>query len=112
MTSPILSPPNADATVEQLPRRSKLDFIIFYGVFGLLLFSPLAFGAVEPWSIFILEWGATLLFILWIVTQVKARELSVIGNPLFPPMLVFATYPLAALPWTMTPVDGCATAGF
>ena len=90
MTSPILSPPNADATVEQLPRRSKLDFIIFQGVFGLLLFSPLAFGAVEPWSIFILEWGATLLFILWIITQVKARELSVIGNPLFPPMLVFA----------------------
>jgi O-antigen ligase len=90
MTSPILSPPNnIDASVEELPRRSTLDSVIFQGVVGLLLFGPLAFGAVEPWAIFVLEWGAALLFALWIITQVTSRELLVIGNPMFPPLLVF-----------------------
>ena len=59
-------------------------------MFGLLLFGPLAFGAVEPWSIFILEAGAALLLGLWIVRQTLTGELSVTGSPLFAPMLVFA----------------------
>jgi O-antigen ligase len=90
MTSPTLRPLEADATVEQLPRRSTLDSVIFCGVFGLLLFNPLAFGAVEPWSIFILEWSASLLFVLWALRQAKSGELLVVWNPLFPPILIFA----------------------
>jgi hypothetical protein len=83
MTSPTLRPLEADATVEQLPRRSTLDSVIFCGVFGLLLFNPLAFGAVEPWSIFILEWSASLLFVLWALRQAKSGELLVVWNPLW-----------------------------
>jgi O-antigen ligase len=56
----------------------------------LLLFNPLAFGAVEPWSIFILEWSASLLFVLWALRQAKSGELLVVWNPLFPPILIFA----------------------
>jgi O-antigen ligase len=56
----------------------------------LLLFNPLAFGAVEPWSIFILESSASLLFVLWALRQVKSGELLVVWNPLFPPILIFA----------------------
>ena len=56
----------------------------------MLLFGPLAFGAVEPWSIFVLEAGAALLLMLWIIRQVSSGELSVTGNPLFAPMLAFA----------------------
>ena len=55
-----------------------------------MLFGPLAFGAVEPWSIFVLEAGAALLLMLWTVRQAASGELSVTGNPLFAPMLVFA----------------------
>jgi hypothetical protein len=69
---------------------STLDPVIFYGVFALLLFGPLAFGAVEPWSIFILEAGAALLLLLWAIRQIASGELSVVGNVLFAPMLVFA----------------------
>jgi O-antigen ligase len=69
---------------------SALDPVIFYGVFVLLLFGPLAFGAVEAWSIFILEAGAALLLLLWTVRQATSGELSVLGNALFAPMLVFA----------------------
>ena len=68
---------------------STLDRTIFYGVFILLLFGPLAFGAVESWSIFVLEAGAALLSILWTIRQAVSGELSVTGNATFAPMLVF-----------------------
>jgi O-antigen ligase len=45
---------------------------------------------MEPWSIFILESGAALLFVLWAIRQANSGELLVVWNPLFPPMLVFA----------------------
>ncbi len=85
----MLTAPVTDAAL-QPARASAPDPVVLYGVFGLLLFGPLAFGAVEPWSIFILEAGAALLLVLWTIRQVASGELSVSGNPLFAPMLVFA----------------------
>jgi len=67
-----------------------LDQITFYGVFGLLGFASLAFGAVEPWAIFVLECGVMLLVVLWLVSQAKLGELRISGNPLFAPIAVFA----------------------
>src|SRR2546422_3969552 len=66
-----------------------LDPIIFYGAFGLLLFGPVAFGATEPWSIFLLEAGSALLFLMWIIRQAQAGEVMVSSSPLFAPMLSF-----------------------
>jgi O-antigen ligase len=63
--------------------------VVFYGVFGLLGFAPLAFGAVQPWAIFLLESGATVLFVVWLVSQTKSGELKVFEHPLFAPMAVF-----------------------
>jgi O-antigen ligase len=77
--------------------RSLLDPTLFYGVFGLLLFGPLAFGAVEVWSISILQLGAGVLFALWAARQVAAGELEIINNPLFLPMLFFALLILGQL---------------
>jgi O-antigen ligase len=54
------------------------------------LFGPLAFGGVEPWSIFILETGAALLFALWAIQQARSNEIRISVSPLFPPMLAFA----------------------
>jgi O-antigen ligase len=89
----VTSPLPLTLTVESSsPRsfRSKLDQVLLYGVIGLLLFGPLAFGAVETWSISIMQAGTGLLFALWAARQVAAGELEVVGNPLFLPMLVFA----------------------
>jgi O-antigen ligase len=69
---------------------SILDQVIFYGIFGLLGFAPLAFGAVQPWSIFIFESGAAVLFVLWLVSQNELGEVRVLESPLFTPMAVFA----------------------
>jgi len=60
-----------------------------YGVVSLVLFGPLAFGVVEPWSISIIEVGAAMLFALWGVRQVISGEFEIRSNPLFGPMLLF-----------------------
>jgi O-antigen ligase len=69
---------------------AKMESVLLYGVFGLLLFGPLAFGAVEPWSIFAMEAGATALFLAWMGSQVLEGAIKVRWNPLFLPMAAFA----------------------
>ena len=87
--SDVAGAPVTDGGVQPV-RVAAANPVVFYGVFGLLLFAPLAFGAVEPWSIFILEAGAALLLLLWTYRQAASGELSVAGSPLFAPALVFA----------------------
>jgi O-antigen ligase len=67
----------------------QLNSVLFYATFGLLIFGPIAFGAVEPWSIFLLETGAVLLTILWFATQWLNGEVSVQWNAAFLPMAGF-----------------------
>ncbi len=69
--------------------RASVDSILLYATFGLLMFGPLAFGAVEPWSIFILETGSVLLALLWLLKQGLNGELTIQWNPLFLPMAGF-----------------------
>lgn len=76
---------------------SRLGSVLLYGTFGLLMFGPIAFGSVEPWSMFTLETGATLLVLLWLAKQWIDGELKVKGNPLFLPMAVFALLIIAQL---------------
>lgn len=64
---------------------------ILYGVFAVLLIAPLAFGAVEPWAIFLLETSAGVLFVLWMRQQLRGDELRIHWNPMFGPMLAFAS---------------------
>src|SRR5207245_292166 len=49
-----------------------------------------AFGAVEPWSIAILQMGAVILFLLWSSRQYLAHVISLRGSPLFFPISFFA----------------------
>lgn len=72
------------------PVSSRLEQIILYGVFGELMFGPLAFGAVEPWSLLIVQLGAVVLFVLWAVMQAQSGELRISANPVFAPMLSLA----------------------
>lgn len=68
---------------------ADIPVVVLYGTFGLLMFGPLAFGAVEPWSIFIVETGAVLLTLLWLAHQWINQEISIVWNPLFLPMAAF-----------------------
>jgi O-antigen ligase len=68
---------------------SRVGSVLLYGTFALLLFGPLAFGAVEPWSIFVVEAGSAGLFLLWIGKQLLTGEISIRRNSLFGPMAIF-----------------------
>jgi O-antigen ligase len=63
--------------------------VLLYGVFGLLLFGPLAFGAVEPWSILVVQVATSALFLIWIFKQTLDQQINVRWNPLFAPMIAF-----------------------
>jgi O-antigen ligase len=88
--SPVLLAPLTDLSAELRLSRSRLDSVILYGTVGALLFGPLALGAVEAWSTFVLEAGAALLWVVWALWQAKSGELRVLGSPLFAPMFAFA----------------------
>lgn len=83
-------------------KKWRTDSVVLSGAFGLLLFGPLAFGAVEPWAIFVLETGSVLLFALWTWKHAVAGELVVRDHPLFLPVLAFATLILVQLVFGFT----------
>jgi len=97
VTSSILVAAEPTLVSRRTFKPSRVDSVVFYGIIGLLLFGPLAFGAVEPWSIFILEFGASLLFLVWMIQQIRSSALRVTRNPLFLPMFVFASLILVQL---------------
>jgi O-antigen ligase len=61
-----------------------------WGTFGLLMFLPLAFGTVEPWSIFVMQATAASLLMAWIIQRTRSGILELVANSLFWPMLAFA----------------------
>src|ERR1700754_2661455 len=78
-------------------RAAQIDSVLLYGTFGLLMFGPVAFGAVEPWSIFILESGSVFLGLVWLAKQWMSEEIDVLWNPLFLPMSAFGVLILTQL---------------
>jgi O-antigen ligase len=83
--------PTNIAEVHRRERSAHAENALLYGIFGLLLFGPLAFGAVEPWSIFVLEAGSAALFLMWIGKQALLDgRIKVSWNPIFFPMGMFA----------------------
>jgi O-antigen ligase len=89
--------PKSTTESHRRERATQAGTALLYGVFGLLLFAPLAFGAVEPWSIFLVETCSAALFLLWIGKQVLEGEMKVRWNPLFLPMAVFGLLILSQL---------------
>src|SRR5256885_2062475 len=78
-----------EKAAEVRAHHSRLNELIAYSTVGLLLFSPLAFGAVEPWAIFILESVTAVLFALWAIGQTRSEQFKITSIPIFAPMLCF-----------------------
>jgi len=85
------------ATIAKVSRLRLSSTALLTGACAVLLLGPLAFGAVEPWSIFALEVCATLLLAGWASRQWIHRELDVYGNVLYLPMAAF--FALVLLQW-------------
>jgi O-antigen ligase len=71
--------------------------VLLGGAGSVLLLAPLAFGAVEPWSIFALEACAVMLFAAWGVRQYINHQLDAANNAVYLPMAAFLV--LAVLQW-------------
>ncbi len=81
---------NKDAAeVSPEVRSAQLGTLLLYGTFALLMFGPLAFGAVEPWSIFVVEIAAVILSAVWLSKQWLDGHINILWNPLFLPMAAF-----------------------
>lgn len=62
---------------------------ILYGICFLSIITAVAFGGEPPWAVLMLRSGAAVLFIVWLLVQIKTG-LRVNKNPLFAPMMAFA----------------------
>lgn len=69
----------------------RISAVLFYGLFATLMLGPAAFGAVEEWAISVLEAISVLLALLWLAKQCMEDEITLLWNPLFPPMAAFGT---------------------
>ncbi|HET6177412.1 MAG TPA: O-antigen ligase family protein [Candidatus Sulfotelmatobacter sp.] len=74
---------------DQRARSVRLGNILLYGTFAVLMFGPVAFGAVERWSMFVLEASSVLLTLVWLAKQWTDGELQIRWNPLYVPMAGF-----------------------
>jgi O-antigen ligase len=63
--------------------------MVWFGTLGLLLLGPLAFGATEPWSQFVLEFAAACLLVLWAMREAWSTVFTIRWAPALTPMLVF-----------------------
>jgi putative inorganic carbon (HCO3(-)) transporter len=65
---------------------------IFLLVLFILIFSPLAFGAVRPWAQGPILLAVGLATLLWVIRILAAREVPAVLSPLGAPVLVLGTY--------------------
>jgi O-antigen ligase len=83
------------APVAKVSQPRLTNNVLLVGSCAVLLAAPLAFGAVEPWTIFALEACATLLMGLWAFRQWMNLEIQVFDNPIFRPLAAFFLVVLA-----------------
>ena len=65
------------------------DELLFLLLSALLIFGPLAFGAVEEWSMLVLQAGATLLLCIWALREAAVRQLFLPAFSLWQPLVLF-----------------------
>ncbi|MFB3916270.1 MAG: O-antigen ligase family protein [Terriglobales bacterium] len=71
---------------------SWLHTVRIVGLCLLLMFTILAYGAVESWSLFLLQAGAATLFVLWAIEQVLRDTIEISPNPFYLPLLGFGIW--------------------
>jgi O-antigen ligase len=80
-----------------VPSHAHIERILAACLFGafcsVLIFGPLALGAVQNWAIAVLEAAAAAIFLIWMAWRLAATgtaaQIKIRWNPLFAPMLAF-----------------------
>jgi O-antigen ligase len=90
VTSPFALPEFPIEAVQPRPDGVPSDSRVFFSLAGLLMFGPLAFGAVDPWAIFIVELASAILLLVWALRQLQSPTVNIRWSPLFPSMFALA----------------------
>ena len=72
-----------------------MDRLAFASFVVLLMFGPMAFGAVEAWPQFTLRTAAALLLLLWVARQLLDERITVIWSSIFVPVSLFGLLVIA-----------------
>lgn len=83
-TSTLVLSPSGNRT------RQILNWTLVAGICSVLGFGPLAFGAVQPWSIGALEVAVSFLIVIWAAQETANGGFHIITNQLYIPMALFA----------------------
>ena len=79
--------------------RKKMDWWCERGilllVLGMIVFAPLAFGAVDEWAFLVVQALSTVVFILWAARLWLSRRGKILWPPLAWVVLVFVVYAIA-----------------
>lgn len=68
--------------------------IVLWGICSLVVFAPLAMGAVSTWAYTTILIASLLLFLVWIVGEVRGGQIEIPKNPLFLPAAIFGLFVL------------------
>ena len=82
----------ADSVALESPAPSEpggRPWAVAAGLGATLVFAILAFGAVQEWSTFVFEAGASVLFLIWARKQWNSGQVQLSKNPLYTPALFF-----------------------
>jgi O-antigen ligase len=96
MSSALATQPEPTPVVKPAPPRLTSTSILMGGC-AVLLFAPLAFGAVESWAVFVLEASSMALLLVWAYRQWSNLQLDVTDHVLYRPMAAF--FALALIQW-------------
>lgn len=77
------------APVPKASRPKQANSVVLASAGAVLLLAPLAFGAVEPWTIFALEASSVLLLVAWAFRHGIHQRDEIFSNVLYLPMGVF-----------------------
>ena len=98
MSSALATQPEP-APISRVSQPRLTDNVLLAGAAAVLLLAPLAFGAVEPWSIFALQACTMSLLAVWASRQWINRELDVSDHVLYRPMTAF--FVLVLVQWVV-----------
>lgn len=98
---PILEAAHDGRIQRRSSKRSPLDRIVVIGLCMLLMFGPLAFGAVEQWATLAMKLGTVALFLLWGMSQLSTGRIQM-RTPLGVPIAIFATVVLAQIVFNLS----------
>lgn len=90
MTAALAIPQASPASIHPVPERAAQSDFVLYGITALLMFAPLAFGAVQPWAIWTLQSASIILLMIWATRQVQSGQFAFTLSPLSAPIIAFA----------------------